>query len=286
MTDMDTSDTASIKAHAYNTANFKDFTSTNHLIKMAGCYSAREFKTWFIDNNSYTAANRRTYAYHTTLNGASLNPLKGIPGTNASFAVPTGSLLYVLIRNYNTARDKVQHAFFNVPIGEIDYSNENYSIQLGDVIYKITVIRKGGGYGIKELALPGLKVSILSPQFHLDTEIPRSLSVPFLAFGAGNFVTVTKLPAIPDNYFFTFNYLFHQPNQGAFTEVFETGQVTGLSAGPIYINKLPTTAFPSGTDRGLEITINGGEILVYTTVPGGNTGPGVFHINNFAMTKN
>ena len=286
MVDMDTSDTADIKAHAYNTANFKDFPNTNKLIKMAACYSPREFRTFFIVNNTYAVANREAIAYTTALNSASLNPLKGIPGTNASFAVPIGSLLYVLIRNYDAARTKVQHAFFTVPIGEIDYSNENYSIQLGDVIYKITVIRKAGGYGIKELDLPGLKVSILSPQFHLDTEIPRSLSVPFLAFGASNFVTVTKLPTIPDNYFFTFNYLFHQPNQGAFTEVFETGQVTGLSAGPIYIDKLPTTAFPSGTDRGLEITINGGEILAYTVKAGGNTGPGVFHINNFTMTKN
>ena len=289
MEDMDTSDTADIKTHAYNTANFKDFPNTNKLIKMAACYSPREFRTFFIVNNTYAFANREAIAYTTALNSASLNPLKGTPGTNASFAVPIGSLLYVLIRNYNTARDKVQHAFFTVPIGEIDYSNENYSIQLGDVIYKITVIRKAGGYGIKELDLPGLKVSILSPQFHLDTEIPRSLSVPFLAFGASNFVTVTKLPTIPDNYFFTLNgvnYLFHQPNQGAFTEVFETGKVTGLSAGPIYIDKLPTTAFPSGTDRGLEITINGGEILAYTVKAGGNTGPGVFHINNFTMTKN
>ena len=286
MVDMDVSDTADIPSHAYNTANFKDFPNTNKLIKMAACYSPREFRTFFIVNNTYAFADREAIAYTTALNSASLNPLKGIPGTNASFPVPIGSLLYVLIRNYNSARDKVQHAFFTVPIGEIDYSNENYSIQLGDVIYKITVIRKGGNYGIKELALPGLKVSILSPQFLLDTEIPRSLSVPFLAFGASNFVTVTKLPTIPDNYFFTFNYLFHQPNQGAFTEVFETGKVTGLSAGPIYIDKLPTTAFPSGTDRGLEFTITSGEILAFTVAAGGNTGPGVLHINNFSMTKN
>ena len=286
MVDMDVSDTADIPAHAYNTANFKDFPNTNKLIKMAACYSPREFRTFFIVNNTYAVADREAIAYTTVPNSASLNPLQGIPGTNASFAVPIGSLLYVLIRNYDAARTKVQHAFFTVPIGEIDYSNENYSIQLGDVIYKITVIRKGGNYGIKELALPGLKVSILSPQFLLDTEVPRSLSVPFLAFGASNFVTVTKLPTIPDNYFFTFNYLFHQPNQGAFTEVFETGKVTGLSAGPIYIDKLPTTAFPSGTDRGLEFTITSGEILAYTVAAGGNTGPGVLHINNFSMTKN
>ena len=235
MESMDVSDTADIPAHAYNTANFKDFPNTNKLIKMAACYSPREFRTFFIVNNTYAAANREAIAYTTVPNSASLNPLQGIPGTNASFAVPIGSLLYVLIRNYDAARTKVQHAFFTVPIGEIDYSNENYSIQLGDVIYKITVIRKGGNYGIKELALPGLKVSILSPQFLLDTEIPRSLAVPFLAFGAANFVTVTKLPTIPDNYFFSFNYMFYQPNQGAFTEVFETGKVTGLSAGPIKI---------------------------------------------------
>ena len=235
MESMDVSDTADIPAHAYNTANFKDFPNTNKLIKMAACYSPREFRTFFIVNNTYAFADREAIAYTTVPNSASLNPLQGIPGTNASFPVPIGSLLYVLIRNYDAARTKVQHAFFNVPIGEIDYSNENYSIQLGDVIYKITVIRKGGNYGIKELALPGLKVSILSPQFLLDTEVPRSLSVPFLAFGASNFVTVTKLPTIPDNYFFSFNYMFHQPNQGAFTEVFETGKVTGLSAGPIKI---------------------------------------------------
>ena len=157
MESMDVSDTADIPSHAYNTANFKDFPNTNKLIKMAACYSPREFRTFFIVNNTYAAANREAIAYTTVPNGASLNPLQGIPGTNASFAVPIGSLLYVLIRNYDAARTKVQHAFFTVPIGEIDYSNENYSIQLGDVIYKITVIRKGGNYGIKELALPGFE---------------------------------------------------------------------------------------------------------------------------------
>ena len=234
MVDMDVSDTADIPAHAYNTANFKDFPNTNKLIKMAACYSPREFRTFFIVNNTYAAANREAIAYTTTPNSASLDPVKGGSGQGASFAVPDGSLLYALCRDFDASRSFVEHDFFTVPIGEIDYSRERYQFKVGSVVYWATINKNGNSYSIGNF-LPGLKVSILTPKFLLDTEIPRSLAVPFLAFGASNFVTVTKLPTIPDNYFFSFNYMFYQPNQGAFTEVFEVGKVTGLSAGPIKI---------------------------------------------------
>ena len=72
----------------------------------------------------------------------------------------------------------------------------------------------------------------------------------------------------------------------AYSQSVRVPNVAAYNLKVFYKDMVDAPAFATGTDRRLEFTITSGEILAYTTVAGGNTGPGVLHINNFSMTKN